>query len=433
MAKYLGSTGLSRLWSRYKTIYLLKTDELSGANPDTTYTYTESTDSPTAIAVTVITSHSGSTDTLICTLSQAVEVNLLFKVTLASGTSNKRYFTVIAGNTSVSLSETGVSGDNGGSLQKATAVELVDASTLNSKYTFTITTSFNQGSTYEHAITLTNAQVDWHTNTISGTLQRTTSASTKPAIYTYIGVCRITEGGTLYYRSSQVVISASSNSTTLSNVALTQTYDTYSSLYGSECVPVGYYISGSYPAHYISAVSSTYTPLDLNINISISSWSQTNLRPTLVWYRSSGDCVYSGTLPTANCTVSGLASGDSITLTMYAYFGTDGSYPYTVFQRTVSWGGGSTMQFNFNDIVNNFVGIVSSGSVSTTYIRIQAYVTNTSMGINNQYIGYWPSTNNTTSSTGAFVKTAVYNYHTTLPRSSNTALFGTVTLDGKLW
>lgn len=431
MTKYLGSTGLSRLWNRYKTIYLLKTDELSGANPDTTYTYTESTDSPTAIAVTVITSHSGSTDTLICTLSQAVEVNLLFKVTLASST-YKRYFTVIVGNTSVSLSETGVSGNNSGSLQKATAVELVDASTLSSKYTFTITTHFNQGSTYEHTITMTNAQVDWHTNTISGTLQRTTSASTKPTIYTYIGVCRITEGGTLYYRSSQVVISSGSNSTTLSNVALTQTYDTYSSLHGSECAPVGYYINGSYPAHHISTVSSTYTPLDLNINISISSWSQTNLRPTLVWYRSSGDCVYGGTLPTANCTVSGLASGDSIKLIMYAYFGTDASEPYTVFQKTVSWGGGSTIQFAFQDTVNHFVGIVSSGSVSTTYIRIQAYVTNTSMGINNKYIGYWPSTN-TTSSTGAFVKTNVYNYNTSLPRSTNTTLFGTVTLDGKLW
>ena len=82
MVKYLGNTGLSRLWTKYKQKYVLKSDELGTGNPNSTYTYSESSTYATNITVDIITSHVGSNDTLSCVLSQPVDVNLLFKINL---------------------------------------------------------------------------------------------------------------------------------------------------------------------------------------------------------------------------------------------------------------------------------------------------------------------------------------------------------------
>ncbi len=428
--KYLGSTGLSRLWSKIKSTFLFKMDETPGAS----YTYTEPGEpSPTAVTANFITTLSGTTVTITCTLSQAVDIHLLFRLKL-SGT-YRRFMTVLAGRTSVTLTDSTTNSYS--SLQGITDIVLENADLLASKYTFTINKSLLVGATYEHKIELKNAIVDWHAMTISGTLTRTTTALTKPQIATRYQLTKWSAGVIEYFESSnQSIIPANSTSVGVSNVSFHPTANTRAPL--SPFSPT--FTSSGYSNHYITSIASTgVSYLDANIGITISSWSQTNLQPELVWYRSSGACVYSGTLPRMYVNMTGLVSGDKIRIEMYAYFGTYNSDPYTKFVYTYDHGSstGSSVSnaiIAFHDNVDNFVGIVSNGSVSTTYIVMDAYLTNTNKNINNLHVAHWPGSNTTSvTSPSTFTRSFTVPTWSSRPKSTNTSLFGTVKLNGKLW
>lgn len=427
MAKYLGNTGLSRLWTKYKQRYLLKTNELGS----TTYTYSESSPSAIAITVNIITTHSGTTDTLTCALSQAVDVNLLFKLTLSG--SNRRYFVIFAGKTSVTFTETGVTGN--ASLQNISSVLLVDELDLASKYTFTISTQLLVGSSFEHVLYLASGSVDWHAMTLSGTLTRSTTASTKPKINTYLTVSKWDGDDLVYYNTGSVSVNASSNTATISNAALSATTGTLSY---EGVIPTNATFATTASGHYITTQARSYTGLIADVGITINSWSQTNLRPTLVWYRSSGDCVYSGTLPTATVSFTNIVAGDTITLQMFVYYDPadpDSGDPYTIFTTGKNFSSSGTFNnqtMNFHDAYNGYVGIDSNDTAYTCKIYMNAYLTNTSKNMYSQYIGSWPSSTGS-SITGAFTKVFSAPPFSTRPYSSNTGLFGQVTLDGRLW
>ena len=435
MAKYLGNAGLSYLWSKFKNnLYNLKSNELSGSNPDSTYTYTATTESATAITVNIITQHTSTTDTLICTLSQAVDVNLLFRINLSS--SKRRFFTVLAGNSSVTFQESSSTVPSDMSIQLITSVALVEDSLLASKYTFTINTPLLQNSTFEHILYLNSAAVDWHANTISGTLTRSTTAGTKPAINTYIGFSRWEMGEVTYYRtSSQSSISSSSNNATLSAVPFIQTTAPINT---GGVIPISPTFSGSAAGHYITAQERSYSNLIADVGITVNNFSQTSLQPKLVWYRSSGACAYKGTLPTAIMSFTGLVSGDQITIKMYVHYSPNSSSsgsPYTVFSYTKyfsSGGSASSQVISFSTLINSYVGIDSNDFAWTNRIYMDAYLTNSAKNISSQYIGSWP-TATTSNYYGAFTKTFSRPADSTRPVSTNTSLFGMVTLDGQLW
>lgn len=426
MAKYLGNTGLSRLWTKYKQRYLLKTNELGS----TTYTYSESSIPAIAITATIITTHSGTTDTLTCTLSQVVDVNLLFRLNLSG--SNKRFFVIFAGKTSVTFTETGVTGS--ASLQNISSVDIIDELDLASKYSFTVNTQLLVGSTFEHVLYLDGGSVDWHAMTLSGTLTRSTTASTKPKINTYLTVSRWEGDDLVYYSTGSVSVNASSNTATISNASISSANGTMSY---EGVIPTNATFATTASGHYITTQDRSYTSLIADVGISVSSWSQTNLRPTLVWYRSSGDCVYSGTLPTATMSFTNIVAGDTITIQMCVYYDPadpDSGDPYTIFtcgKYFSSSGTFNNQTINFHDALNGYSGIESSDTAYTYKIYMNAYLTNTSKNIYSQFIGSWPtSTGNYT--TGAFEK-RFSAPGSSRPYSSNTGLFGLVTLDGRLW
>lgn len=435
MGKYLGNTGLGYLWSKYKQRYELKSNELAAG----TYTHSVSGNSPIPVTITIITSHvniggtTRYTDTLTCTLSQAVDVNLLFMT--GNGTDYKRYFTITAGKTSAIFEE---SASSVGTLSRINSVILVSQSVLSSKYTFTINTQYNVGSQYDHTISVENASVDWHAMTVSGTLTRTTDAGTKPQVnVSAIEVCKPSNGESVYYHTAPQTISANSTTTSLTNVPIVSATDGTTS-FGYRLSPIVSSLVNPPNGHFIINEERAYTSLPANVTINISSWAQVNLQPTLRWYRSTGACVYAGTLPSATCYFTGLLPNDSILIKMYAYFGTYNSTPYTFFQRgLVNYNitGSGTMTFNFLDVNNYFVDIPSSGTVTTTYIIMDAYLSNTDKGIEDQYIGYWPSSN-TSTITGSFTQAFSKPSISTRPKcttSGTNGLFGTVTLDGRLW
>ena len=440
MGKYLGNTGLSYLWSKYKQRYELKSNELAAG----TYTHSVGGNSPIPITITIITSHidtGGSTsyrytDTLTCTLSQAVDVNLLF-MTGNSSNDYKRYFTITAGKTSAIFEESATSL---GTLSRINSVILVSQSVLSSKYTFTINTQYNVGSQYDHTISVEDASVDWHAMTVSGTLTRTTIAGTKPQVnVSAIEVCKPVNGESVYYHTASQTIAANSTVTYLTNVPIVPATDGTTS-FGYRLSPIVSSLVNPPNGHFIINSERAYTSLPANVTINISSWAQRNLQPTLRWYRSTGACVYSGTLPSATCYLTGgLLPNDRILIKMYAYFGTYNSTPYTFFQRglvnyDITTGSGY-MTFNFADVNNYFVDIPSSGTVTTTYIIMDAYLSNPDKGIEDQYIGYWPSSN-TSTITGSFAQAFTKPSISTRPKcttSGTNGLFGTVTLDGRLW
>lgn len=437
MGKYLGNTGLSYLWSKYKQRYELKSNELAAG----TYTHSVGGNSPIPITITIITSHirdggtTSYTDTLTCTLSQAVDVNLLFMMG-NSNNSYKRYFTVMAGKTSAIFSETY---RGGVSIYQTNSITLVSQSTLASKYTFTINTQFNVGSQYDHTISVENASVDWHAMTVSGTLTRTTDAGTKPQVnVSAIEVCKPINGESVYYHTAPQTIAANSTTTSLTNVPIVPATDGTTS-FGYRLSPTVSSLVNPPSGHFIINSERAYTSLPANVTINIYNWAQRNLQPTLRWYRSTGACVYSGTLPSATFYISGILPNDRILIKMYAYFGTYNSTPYTFFQRglvnsNITTGSGY-MTFNFTDVNNYFVDIPSSGTVTTTYIIMDAYLSNTDKGIEDQYIGYWPSSN-TSTIIGSFAQAFTKPSISTRPKcttSGTNGLFGTVTLDGRLW
>ncbi len=430
MGKYLGKTGLGRLWTKYKQRYLLKTNELGS----TTYTYSESSASPIAVTVNIITTHSGSTDTLTCTLSQPVDINLLFQLSLSG--SNKRFFVIFANKTSVTFTESGVTG--AGSLQNVSSVSIVDELELASKYAFTINTQLLVGSSFEHVLTLENATVDWHAmKIVSGTLTRSTTASTKPKINTYISVSRY-DGGEdypLYETTSISSINASANTASISNVSISPSL---SSTYYERVLPKDPTFATTASGHYIRIADRYYTSLIANIGITVNNFSQNNLQPELIWYRSSGACAYNGTLPVAIMSFTGLVAGDQITFSMHVDYDPDdpdSGSPYTIFSYTKYFSSGgslSAVAINFNASVNSYVGIESSDYADTKRIYMDAYLTNYNQNISSQYIGSWPSSS-TTGYTGVFAQVFSKPNASTRPVSTNTSLFGRVKLNGKLW
>lgn len=427
MAKYLGNTGLSRLWTKYKQRYLLKTNELGS----TTYTYSESSPSATAITVNIITTHSGTTDTLTCTLSQSVDVNLLFKLTLSG--SNKRFFVIFAGKTSVTFTETGVTGN--ASLQNISSVSIVDELELASKYTFTINTQLLVGSMFEHILYLDGGSVDWHAMTLSGTLTRSTTASTKPKINTYLTVSKWDGDDLVYYSTGSVSVNASSNTAIISKAPLSAATGTISY---EGVIPTNATFATTASGHYITTQDRYYTSLIADVGITVNSWSQTNLRPTLVWYRSSGDCVYSGTTPTATISFTNIVAGDNITIRMYVHYDPadpDSGEPYTMFSCGKYFSSSGTFNnqtLDLTPLINSYVGIESNDTAYTYKIYMDAYLSNTNKNMYSQYIGSWPSSTGS-SITGAFTKCFSRPALNTRPYSSNTGLFGLVTLDGRLW
>ena len=447
MGKYLGNTGLGYLWSKYKQRYELKSSEL----PSITYTYSVGSTSPIPITATILTKHglyigedgyiysNYSVDTLVCTLSQPVDVNLVFELTWTSGSNPRvRYFNLLAGHSSITFNEIYYTSNSFYRIGSAgVGASILNASTLASKYTFTVTIQ-RVGAIYGHTISLENASVDWHAMTVSGTLTRTTDAGTKPQVNTYIEVCKPVNGESVYYQTAQQSIAADSTTTSLTNVPLVSVTDGTTS-FGYRLSPIVSSLVNPPEGHLIFNEERSYTPLPANVTINISNWAQINLQPTLRWYRSTGACVYAGTLPSATCYFTGLLPNDKILIKMYAYFGTYNSTPYTFFQRglvnyDITTGNGY-MTFNFADVNNYFVDIPSSGTVTTTYIIMDAYLSNTDKGIEDQYIGYWPSSN-TSTITGSFAQAFTKPSITTRPKcttSGTSGLFGTVTLDGRLW
>lgn len=419
MGRYVGNDGLSRLWTKYKQKYILKNNALSVIDPNQTYTYSESSESAVNIAVNIITSHVGNKDTLQCTLSQPVDINLLFKISLNS--TYRRYFTILAGHSSVIFNETGVTGN--GSLQNISGVSVVNASLIASKYTFTITRT--TGTTlYEHTLSLEDATVDWHAMTVSGILTRTTSASQPPGITTNFGLSYWDRGTVTFYRTvADSTLYSNENTTTVNAVSLVPSNTSY---YGA-VTPINAQFSYSQTSHYITCLSKTYTSLIADVGITVSLWSQTNLQPEAHWYRWSGACVYRGTKPCAVCSVTGLVTGDELRIDFYAYFGSWNNIPYTRFSKTVSWGGGSTLSFDFDPVDNYYSGI-SDGFTDTCYLFMDAYLTNTSKGMNSQYIGSWPSSTSDGLTGSTFTRTFTKPTTSSRPKLTNGTLFGRVTL-----
>ncbi len=447
MGKYLGNTGLGYLWSKYKQRYELKSSEL----PSITYTHSVGGNSPIPVTATILVVHSlyrGEDgylysnyycDTMVCSLSQPVDVNLVFELNWTSGSNPRvKYFNLLAGKTSITFQDIYLrTGSTSYRLYWIREVNILSVSTLASKYTFTV--DFQQvGAIYGHTISLENASVDWHTMTVSGTLTRTTDAETKPQVNTFIEVCKPVNGESVYYQTAQQTISANSTTTSLTNVPIVPVTDGTTS-FGYRLSPIVSSLVNPPEGHLIFNEERAYTSLPANVTINIYNWAQRNLQPTLRWYRSTGACVYSGTLPSATFYISGILPNDRILIKMYAYFGTYNSTPYTFFQRglvnsSITTGSGY-MTFNFTDVNNYFVDIPSSGTVTTTYIIMDAYLSNTDKGIEDQYIGYWPSSN-TSTITGSFTQAFTKPSMTTRPKcttSGTNGLFGTVTLDGRLW
>ena len=437
MGKFIGTTGLSRLWSKFKNnMYVFKTDENAGSSPDTTYSYTLSSAPTKQITVDIYTTASTSSVTLICTLSEPVDVNLLFQLRYVSQ-NTKRWFTVMAGKTNVEITEPDSAlNQTYGRLSNMSEATLVGADKLEGNgYSFTINTHWNVGSTYKHTVTLENAQVDWHTMTVSGKLTRSTTAANnnKPQINTYIGINRRLEGNVWsdYITTAQSTIAANSNITTISNLPITElgTDD------WSDVVPVNTVFSTSQTQHYIECLSRSYTSLDSNIGITISNWAQTSLRPTLYYFKSSAESVYSGTLPSLVCSVTNLIPGDRVIIYLYAYFGSYNNIPYTVFGHTASWSGsGTTMSFPFHTIDINYYDI-QDGTVATTYLYMDAYWYNPNVDMQYHYIGSWPTSSSETGITGSFARSTLGYAPPTSQhyKSTNTTLFGNVTLERKFW
>ena len=301
MGKFLGTAGLSRLWKKFRDdIYVLKTDE-SGAG---TYSYTIPSTTTKSVTVDIYTTSTTSSCTLVCTLSQAVEINLLFQLRYTSQNA-KRWFTVLAGNTTVQITEPDSALNNTyGRLSNMNEATLVGSTEIQgSGYSFTINTHWNVGSTYLHTISLESAQVDWHKKTVSGTLTRTTTAGTKPALTTKLSVSKTTDGTIEYWDTpSSYSISANATQTTITDAPLSLS-ETTGSGYLWSVVPFDAAFTTSQSNHFIDCVSRSYTSLDNNITVSMSSWVDTNIQPEIIWYRSSNSSVYVGTLPKVNLSI----------------------------------------------------------------------------------------------------------------------------------
>ena len=255
-----------------KQRYELKSNELTAG----TYTHSVGGNSPIPITITIITSHvntGGSTawrytDTLTCTLSQAVDVNLLFMLSEPSEYGYKRYFTITAGKTSAIFEESATSN---GTLSRTNGVTLVSQSVLSSKYTFTINTQYNVGSQYDHTISVEDASVDWHAMTVSGTLTRTTIAGTKPQVnVSAIEVCKPVNGESVYYHTAPQTIAANSTTTSLTNVPIVSATDGTTS-FGYRLSPIVSSLVNPPNGHFIINSERAYTSLPANVTISISS------------------------------------------------------------------------------------------------------------------------------------------------------------------
>ena len=431
MAKYLGNTGLSRLWSNYLQNFVPKTDELATSAPDTTYPYTIPTTTSKSIVVNIYTSHSGTSSTLTCTLSEAVDINLLFQLRNVSQNA-KRWFTVLAGNTTLTITEPDSSLNTVyGRLDNMDEATLVDATDIQGEG-YNITINLYNTSPAQHTLSLEDATVDWHTRTVSGKLTRTTGSSTKPAITAKIKVYESdTSSGTYnsYYTDNTFTINANATQTQITNATIGSAFQGYEGI-SKWAIPVNAAFTTTQSGHYIDCVARSYTSQDHNITLSISNWAQWNLRPNVTWYKSSNKSVYRGTLPGIILNANNLVQGDVVTITMTVYFGSYGNIPYSRFYKAFTYSGSSTLSGSLNDIVDNYYDI-HDGTVSTSYIYIDAAYYNSSLGIGSTRIGYFPSANGN-SMTGSFVQSSEYLDEFTRPRITSygtTSLFGTVTLE----
>ena len=432
MGKFLGTAGLSRLWNKFKNnLYVLKTDENSGSTPDTTYPYSPTSVSNVAITVNIYVAHSGSSSTLSCTLSQPVNLNLLFR--LWNSTSNtSRWFTVLAGNTTISITEPDSALNNtSGRLDNMNSAEIVELSELQSHgYTFTV--NIHNNSAYEHVIYVSNAQVDWHAKTVSGTLTRSTTDATNPAISSRVGVVGYYDSE-CYKTTGSFTIPANSNSVSITNAPITEEEFSLPIIYSNYSImPVNYQFTTTQSNRYITSHDTEYTPLAHNITISVSSWAHTNICPEIIYYRSSNSSVYSGTLPGIHLSIGNTVSGDCIQITLTVYWRENyyNNLPYSTFSQTWNYGYAQNIYYQTS---NNYFweNVPDYQQSNKVYFFLDAYLYMGS-GSGFKYIGYWPSSN-TTGNTGSFTMTSTKPDTASRPKSTNTAVFGTITLNRKFW
>ena len=168
----------------------------------------------------------------------------------------------------------------------------------------------------------------------------------------------------------------------------------------------------------------------------MSSWVDTNIQPEIIWYRSSNSSVYVGTLPKVNLSISGTQEGDHIRLEMTVYWrnGYYNQLPNTTFIGT--WHHGYYERISFYDSYNRFWENCPDYEVNSSgvYIYIDAYliISDGDGNSSTKYFGYWPNSN-TNGITGTITKSSYKPQTSYRSKSTNTSLFGNVTLNRKFW